>query len=104
MYSSGEVAAFIPTECVHTMIVSRIKEGEEIWRRRFSGRSASEACRRVKSKLDKGGWFVESGYAWRRSVGGAYFWIIVGTGDNCLRFIEEASDPDVLARTRRAVA
>ena len=81
------------------MTVSKLKEGEEVWRREFPDRVPAglstecarvwlgerllRAFRRVERRLDRLVYFTEGGYDVKR--GG--FWIVVGAGDNCLRIM-----------------
>ena len=66
------------------MTISKYKEGELIWSRSFGNleRDPIKPFDRMKDRLHKLGYFFESGYDYKRN----YFWIVVGGGDNCLRF------------------
>jgi DNA polymerase II small subunit/DNA polymerase delta subunit B len=63
--------------------ISKFKEGEKIWSRQSkSGRSAIDIFIRMRDRLDRLGFFVEE-TSRNKAV-----YIIVGAGDNCLKFSE----------------
>jgi hypothetical protein len=65
------------------MTIKKFKEGEKIWERKFfANRDPAYAFNRMVNRLYVLGFFFESGYDCKLDA----FWIIVGTGDNCLRF------------------
>jgi len=64
------------------MKVVKYKEGEKIFSRTFPSPEPLDAFSRVVSRLNKLGFFFETGFNLKKK----YFWIVVGTGDNCLQF------------------
>ncbi len=65
--------------------IVKIKEGERIWTRTSrSGRSATEIHVRHAERLDKAGYFIQE---LNNKGDGNGSGIIMGTGDNCLRFV-----------------
>ncbi len=72
------------------MIISKYKEGELVWKRKFSNPDPQKVFNRIVDRLNRLGYFVENGYDSVRDC----LWLIVGSGDNCLRFEKENEIPD----------
>jgi hypothetical protein len=70
------------------MKITKYKEGEKVWQRNsISGRDAVDCLVRTLNRIEKRGYFAESGH----SKGGKNF-IVVNAGDNALVFTDcEAS-------------
>ena len=61
--------------------IAKFKEGEKVWEiQSKSGRSALDIHIRMRERLDRRGFFTQE-LNGIKSVG-----IVVGTGDNCLKF------------------
>jgi len=64
--------------------IEKYKEGEKIWTRKSrSGRSAMDIHVRHAERLDKASYFIQE----LNDKNGEGSGILIGTGDNCLRFV-----------------